>query len=210
MALLAFTLPVQADPILFNNFPINGEIGAWQIDVGSAESVSDSFTLSSSALVTGVQFGAWVESGDSVGQVDWSIGLTEYGSSIASGLAETTSAFDFSNAPYDVLDVSFSTAPVALSSGTYYLTLSGAASSDGVVGWDINDTAGIDAWASNIDPQEVSSDDTCFDNAGISGSCASSFEIEGVTTPEPSSWALLGAGCLAILAARRKLRCGSL
>src|SRR5271169_1240144 len=76
----------------FANDPINGGFGppgsqrpgdAWTINFGF--SVSDSFTLSSAATVTGFDFVTWNPAGDVTTAVDWSIGTTEGASDLYSG-----------------------------------------------------------------------------------------------------------------------------
>jgi hypothetical protein len=160
---------------LFSNFPVNGQISAFQI--GGSYSASDSFTLTSGGTLGQVQFGAWVSTGDSVTGVAWSIGTTPFDASLGTGVASATSAFDLSNADgFDVNTVSFAIPGVTLPAGTYYLTLSSAVSAaSNPVYWDINDGAGIDAWDSTFG--HVSASNTCFNVVGISGTCASSFQL---------------------------------
>jgi hypothetical protein len=198
------TAPIRADSILFNNFPINGNIGAFPVSDGN--DVSDSFTLSTDGDVTEVMFGAWVAPGDSVTSVGWSIGTSSFDASDGFGFAPTSSTLLFENSDgFDVDLVSFAISSLPLSTGTYYLTLSDALSEDiGKVYWDINNAPGIDAW-STYEGGDVLTDRACFDAVGISGTCASSFDIVGSTSdvPEPSAWALFCVGILAATALRR-------
>ena len=159
----------------FSNFPISGQISAFQINGGY--STSDSFTLTSGATIGQVVFGAWVNKGDSVTGVTWSIGTTAYDTSLGTGVATATSAYDSTNVDgFDVNTVTVTIPSLTLSAGTYYLTLSNATSASGnPVSWDINDATGIDAWNSGYG--HVSAGATCFTTIGISGTCASSFQL---------------------------------
>ena len=99
-----------------------------------------------------------------------------------SGVAGATSSYDSSNADgFDVDTVSFAIPSLTLPAGTYYLTLSAAVSAGAnPVYWDINDGASVDAWDSA--DGHVSASNTCFQTIGISGTCASSFEILSAST----------------------------
>ena len=180
LALALLTAFAAEGQPLFNNFPVNGQISAFQVNSGYT--VSNSFTLNASATVGEIVFGAWVNTGDSVTGVAWSIGPTAYSATSGSGIAGTTSSFDFSNADgFDVHTVSFAIPGVTLPAGTYYLTLSAAVSAGGnPVYWDINDGSTVDAWDS--DYGHVSASNTCFQVIGISGTCASSFQILSTNT----------------------------
>ncbi len=68
-------IPAWAD---YNNGGINGNVDAWTINFGYI--VSDTYVLASDTNVTGFQIGVWEFPGDTTLSVDWSIGLTEYGS----------------------------------------------------------------------------------------------------------------------------------
>jgi hypothetical protein len=145
---------------LFSNFPVNGQISAFQVNGGY--SASESFTLSASGTIGQVTFGAWLKTGDTVTGVTWSIGTTQFSASSASGTATATSSFDFSNADgFDVDTVAFATPGITLPAGTYYLTLSAAVSAGGnPVYWDINNGANEDAWDSSYG--HVSASNACF------------------------------------------------
>jgi hypothetical protein len=123
-----------------------------------------------------------VNPGDSVTGVAWSIGTTPFSSSAGSGVAGATSSFNFSNADgFDVDTASFVIPGLTLPAGTYYLTLSAAVSaSANPVYWDINDAPAIDAWGSTYG--NVSASGVCFNTIGISGSCATSFQLLSTNT----------------------------
>jgi hypothetical protein len=175
VALLVLSSTVAIAQIAFSDFPINGQISAFPVNQG--ESTSDSFTLTTSATVTQVVFGAWVLKGDSVTGVTWALGTTPFDTSLGTGTAATTSVYDSTNVDgYDVHTVTLTIPSVNLAAGTYYLTLSNAVSaSSNNVFWDINDATGVDAW--NSTSGHVSTAGTCFALIGISGSCAESFEL---------------------------------
>jgi hypothetical protein len=188
LSLMLITASAVEGQQLVNNFPVNGLISAFQVNKGY--SFSDSFTLGASGTVGEVMFGAWLNTGDSVTGVAWSIGTTPFSAASGSGVAGATSSFDFSNADgFDVDTVTFAVPNVALPAGTYYLTLSAAVSAGAnPVYWDINDGSGVDAWDSSLG--HVSASGTCFSLIGISGTCASSFEILSANaslSPSPSS-----------------------
>jgi hypothetical protein len=121
-------------------------------------SVSESFTLAATATVGQIVFGAWVNTGDSITGVTWSIGTAPFGTSSGSGVAAATSSYDSSNADgYDVHIATFAVPGVTLAAGTYYLTLSSAASTaGGPVYWDINDASSVDGWSSSYGHVSVS------------------------------------------------------
>lgn len=188
VSLLLLTIPAVAG-VLFNNFPIDGTQNSTRIDDGIA--VSDSFTLAPAAVVNGVNFGVWSNSG--ITWVDWAIGTTKFDNSRGSGTAEVSTTYLKSfNSYTHIYTASFSFAPLNLEAGTYYLTLQNATPVAGAIGWDNNFTGGIDAWFR-------------WNGSDYSGS-AGSFQILGdPIVPEPASWAFLGSGLLAVAALHRKL-----
>jgi PEP-CTERM motif len=211
-SLLLLTLPATAATVLtgniFHNSPIDGTIDGWSI-YGDG-SVSDSFTVASGATAYVVNFGAWLNPGDSVSAVKWSIGTTPFGADTGTGTVTASSGMLFNNLyGYDIDKVSFSLAdgttltPLNLAPGTYYLTLQDAASAGlGVVYWDENDGANSTAAYVNSIGQLTSTDGQgCADTGSGSGTCSESFDI---STPEPSTLALLCSGILAAFVLRRK------
>jgi hypothetical protein len=180
LSLVLVTASAGEGQQLFSDFPVNGQISAFQVNAGYT--VSNAFTLSASGTVGQIVFGAWVATGDSVTGVAWSIGTAPFGATLGSGFASTTSSYDLSNADgFDVNTVSLVIPGVTLPAGTYYLTLSSAVSAAAKsVSWDINDAAGVDAWTSSYG--HVSASNTCFQTIGISGTCASSFRILSAST----------------------------
>lgn len=206
-SLMILTAPATAG-VVFDNYPINGTIAGWTIDYGFQ--VSDSFTLNSGATVNGVNFGVWLFTGDSITAVDWSIGAKAFGDSVGSGTANVSLAASpapYSNGyGYTIASETFSFSDLNLAAGTYYLTLQNAAvPSRNPAYWDISNAPGIDAWENSIG--NVSASGVCLEQIGVSGTCASSFQILGATAaaPEPATWTLLGSGILAVFALRRKV-----
>jgi hypothetical protein len=181
VALLVLSATAALAQTVFSDFPVNGQISAFSISGGG--STSDSFTLASPATVGQVVFGAWVNPGDTLTSLTWAIGTTPYDTSLGTGVAAATSAYDFTNVDgFDVDTITFSIPSVSLPAGTYYLTLTNAvsASSQPDAYWDINDATGVDAW-NNISGH-VSAPGACYATVGISGSCAESFQLLGPTT----------------------------
>ncbi len=98
---------------VFSDFPVNGQISAFQVSGGY--STSDSFTIASAATVGQVVFGAWVNKGDSVTGVTWAIGTTPFDTSLGTGAATATSVYDSSNVDgFDVDTVTVTIPSVSL------------------------------------------------------------------------------------------------
>ena len=75
----------------YSNGPSNGTFTAYLLGFG--QSINDSFVLSSASTVTGVDFGAWTNPGDSVTSVQWSIGIQFPGGNTYSGIMATIDSF---------------------------------------------------------------------------------------------------------------------
>ena len=194
---LLFPAPASAD-VLYDNGPINGTIHGWTINFGYQ--VSNSFTLTQTSTLTGVQFGAWLSPGDTITAVDWAIstqptgdgtgdGNTIPGSggpAIASGTASTTpTLFLASNVfGYQLDEVTFPL-DVTLGPGTYYLSLQNAVvpSSDPFY------------WDQNNGPSTAYENTIGILNGNLEGGGGSeSFQIFGTAAavPEPASLTLFG------------------
>jgi hypothetical protein len=112
--LLALVLALLMAPAaerqqLFSDFPVNGQIGAFQVNGG----YSNSFTLASGGAVGEAVFGAWVNSGVSVTGVTWLIGTTPFDTSLGKGVAGVTSPYDSTNVDgFDALKPPWSIGPV--------------------------------------------------------------------------------------------------
>ena len=57
--------------VLYDNGPIDGNIGSWSISYNDI--MTDSFTLTGTSTLTGVDFGIWVHPGDSPVSLEWRI-----------------------------------------------------------------------------------------------------------------------------------------
>ena len=144
-------LPASAGTV-YSSGPVNGNFGAWgvsgTIDMhGTLAQVTDTFTVAAGTegdLINGVTFAAWFYPGDTMSNIDWSIGTTPYGTQDGTGTATTTLACIAGLCPntwdYNVDNVSFSTTNVYLAPGTYYLTLwNGTVTGGDPALWDEND-----------------------------------------------------------------------
>jgi hypothetical protein len=172
--------------VLYDDGPIDGTLSAWTINFGFA--VSDSFTLSQTSTVTGVNFGSWNNGGDHIKSVDWAITATPGAYPVSGTAAVSDTAAGSSSFGYDLAWNSFSTGGVTLGAGTYYLVLQNAVTKEsGPVYWDINNGPST-AFESYYGPVK----DVLF-----SGSNANSFQIVGETAggvPEPAAWSLMILG----------------
>lgn len=192
---LAAAISASADTI-YDNGPVNGTIEGWTISDGNE--VSESFTLSSSAILTGAQVGLWVLPGDNPTTVEWSIGTSPGAGDLGSGTASLTNNFQFLNEYlYDIDESTFSFSDT-LGAGTYWFSLQKASTPNGDrIFWDDNNGPSM-AWAKNIGYLDGA---TCEQYTGIDGSCSESFQLYGTesgVTPEPAGLLLMGFGLLVL------------
>ena len=195
MALCA--APPAAASVLYSNGTISGQTLGFTINNGYA--VSNSFTLSSAATISSISFGSWVEQGDSLNNVMWSIVAAPEDYSTGA-MAQGSSTFLDSNGEFDIFSSSFETGDVTLAAGTYYLVLQNAVTSQ----------SGFAYWDENFGPS-TASDSSIGPLTADNGYGSESFEIfssdSTSATPEPAAWSLMlvGFGGLgAVLRANRR------
>ena len=201
--------------VLYDNGPFNGTIDAWTINSGFQ--VADSFPLSGSSTLTGVNFTAWLFSGDTANTVDWAIvgdPTNQAGTTFFSGTgAVLTPTFLTNNGfGYGVYNENFSLGSLSLGAGTYWLVLQNAVSSQNQpVYWDENDGAS-QAWQSSTGFLTVANGNCGTPAAPTtsafppSGNCSETFQILGTNTavPEPGTLALGVCGLFVVALTRRR------
>jgi hypothetical protein len=196
MSLLTLCLavvPAFAQQDLYDNGPTNGTVSGWTFNLGFTP--SDSFTLNSSATVNGLQFAAWLMSGDVLQSAEVSITSDELGGTV---FFDQTVNFIQSGCVtnqlgFNVCDETGSLSPTNLNAGTYWLTLQNGVVSNG------NDPV---YWDQNGGPSEAS-------ETSLGSIPSESFTILGSgsgtgTTPEPSSIVLFASAIGAFQLVRRK------
>jgi hypothetical protein len=182
--LALFGLSQQASAtVLYDNGPINGTITGSTISGRYA--VSDSFTLSQSSILTGVDFGVWSLPGNTMTSVDYAI-TSAAGTYPNMGAASVTTGVPLAPAgsygaggTFNVTPDSFSLPSIDLAAGTYYLVLQNAMGSNG------NDFF----WDENNGPSTAT-------QSHVGSIESESFQIIGTVTatPLPSTWTMLIAG----------------
>ncbi|MGA2268525.1 MAG: PEP-CTERM sorting domain-containing protein [Bryobacteraceae bacterium] len=190
-------VPASAGVVLYSNGPFNGTIGSWDI---TGHSVSDSFSISSAAIMAGFDFASWNTPGDVISEVTWSVGTTAFGSDLVSfETASVSAVFNFSNGSgSDIYTNTVSGLSVPLNAGpTYWLTLQNAHVSGGDPSWDQNNGPST-AWEWNGDAHTspVGINSETFDILG------------GSSVPEPGTLGLLSGGILVMLGALRRRKIG--
>jgi hypothetical protein len=195
MLALGIAHNASADITLYDNGTVNGTIGSWPIN--DSNELSNSFTLNSPATVDAVRFGAWTYPNSPTTSIEWSIGTSFYSASLGTGVANVTSTPVGQHFFYPIESDIFSlNSPVALASGTYYLTLQNAVAGGFPSYWDVSDGPSS-ARLNGPDNNNVDVDPY-----------SNSFEVLGNfgTVPEPSGVVpiLIGTGVLGLLMYRRR------
>ncbi len=206
LCLLLAAMPAAAQ-VLYDNGPINGNIDGWTINFGFT--VSDTFTLTNGATMSGFAFGTRQFPGDVLISVDWAVTSGEnsgtvYGSGTASGNMITDKYVSTNDFGYYVNLITVTGLDVNLTGGTtYWLTLQNAVVPSGdPVFWDENSGLG------------------CGGDNGKGGGCPSlasentvgtipseDFTINGSSTgtvPEPGSIILFASGALGLVGVLRR------
>jgi len=131
--------PLQGNDI-YDNGPINGNTDAWTINFGFI--VSDSFNVANNnSTVTGMSFGAWLFSGDTLTSAEVSITSSENGgtSYFDQTVNFTQGSCTTNQFGYNICTETTSFAGVNLNAGTYWVNLQNATVPSGdPVYWDEN------------------------------------------------------------------------
>lgn len=200
LILLIAAIPALADDV-YDNGPINGNIGALSFTGAYGWEMANSFVLGSQTTITGFSVGAWVLPGDQPVGVSWQIlsGGPDWtgGTVLASGNATFSNAywgtgFDGS---YDIYTATVTGLNIPLSGGTYWLELTnGTTTVEGnPVYWDENDGASQARQANyGVDQGPVGSE--AFTINGTTGG----------TTPEPGTLILFGTGVVGLAGLMRR------
>jgi hypothetical protein len=178
--------------VLYDNGPINGNIDSFTLNFGYA--LADSFTLSQTSTVTGVNFGVWAIPDDTMSSIDWGITSTPDTFPINGTASVSNSPAGSNGFGYNLLEESFSTGSIVLGPGTYFLALQNAVATNGdPIYWDQNDGPSV-AWHTTLG---YLSDGGCggLGQSG-QGTCSESFQILGTTSavPLPAALPLLAGG----------------
>ncbi len=185
----------DAGSILYDNGPINGTIDAWTINSGY--SVANSFTLSNSASISGVNFGDWVYPGDTPTQVEYLITTQAFGGTTLIDQTATLTSTYVSTNPYgfDLYTSAFTIPSLALNAGTYWLQFQHAATSQGNPLY----------WDSNNGPSVAYENTLGNLNGQDGGSSSEAFQVTGTATPIPAAiWLVLsGLASLGVFVRRR-------
>lgn len=200
---LVSSVPASAD-ILYNNGPINGNLGGIGIGPQGTSIIpletADSFTLTSESTLTGVTLGLWAIPGSIPISVQWGISTSPDFTNSAGGggtpmasLSNTifcTPSATCGEGVWDVYTSMFSLPDVTLAAGTYYLSLQGAATSDGnPLVWDDNNGPSVAYDGSG----------PLFNYGGSGTSNSESFQIIGIASVPEASMTLVDSAALACI-----------
>jgi hypothetical protein len=185
--------------VLYDNGAPNAATDAFTINWGWA--VSDSFTLTKSSTLTGVNLWVWNFPGDTTTSVDWGITPNANDFPDTATASVTSTSYIASNSwGYAINELNFALPNVHLGAGTYYLALQNAVVTNGdAVYWDQNNGLS-DAWQNNGSGQLNPSNPNFGTPAG-----SQAFQVLGAV-PEPATWAMTLAGFGVLGAAARTSR----
>lgn len=196
LALCLAVVPAVAQTDIYDNGPINGTIGGWNIRYGFV--VSDTFTVGAGgAHVNGLEFAVWLSGTEELQSAEVSITSQELGgNTYFDGVVNFTQSGCVANQfGYLVcLETSDPFNGPNLASGTYWLNLQNA-SGTGDSGF---------YWDENSGPSQASENSVgtipseAFTLLGSIGTTTTG------TVPEPSSIILFGSGILGVTAALRR------
>jgi hypothetical protein len=196
LASFAFAASASA-AVIYENGSLNGTFNADSIS--PPQMISDSFTTSSPAKLTGVTLGLWTQPGSQPATLNYSFGTVPFAMDIASGSATLSNVFAFNNGSFDVYLSSF-VVDVTLGAGDYWLTLGdGLDTLGGPIFWDINFGPSQSFYRQDFPP--VPTDSHYF---VLNGDVTTGPGPNPQPVPEPASLLLLAAGMIGIAASRRR------
>lgn len=190
LVFLLAVAPACADTILYENGSINESNGTGDPSI-SGNGTTDSFTLATESIVTGLEFAVWVSGDATPYYVTYTIGTSPFdsslgGSEVVVGQPGVTDSLLCDTCGVSSLySLSNPISPgVVLGAGTYWLTLSGFASSTRGAG-------GL--WGESDGPSTAYYQDSANNDISVDSEW---FEIIGNAVPEPSSFTFVVLGCL--------------
>jgi hypothetical protein len=177
--------PVAAS-ILYDNGPISDTNG---FGISSPSAATDSFVLSGDSIVTGINFGNWVDRGQLPLSVDWLITSAPFGGTVfGSATANLTAVFQNSYYNfYDIYQSSFTVSSLSLAAGTYWLELQNQMTTDDSLGY----------WDRNGGPSVAYGREDGYPPFLVPSS--NSFQVLGTTNvSEPPTLLVLGVGLVSL------------